>query len=61
MRTPPLPETPRAPVDRAVLAGVALAAGGLAVVARWEVACAAVLVLALEYRGNRAPRRRPPS
>jgi competence protein ComEC len=54
MRTSPLPETPRAPVDRAVLAGVALAAGGLAVVARWEVACAAVLLLALECRGIRA-------
>ncbi len=54
MRIPPLPGAPRAPVDRAVLAGVALVAGALAVVARWEVACAAALVVALEYRGIRA-------
>ncbi len=53
MRIPPLSGAPRAPVDRAVLAGVALAAGALGVVARWEVACAAALVVALEYRGIR--------
>jgi competence protein ComEC len=44
----------RRSVDWAVLAGSGLAAGGLAVVAPWEVVSAAALVLALAFRGVRA-------
>ena len=47
---------PPEPVDWAVLAGVALAAGGLAVVAPWEVMTAAAalgIVLAMAFRGGR--------
>jgi competence protein ComEC len=43
----------RPSVDWTVLAGAGLAAGGLAVVAPWEVATAAALVLALVCRGIR--------
>lgn len=50
----PKPDTPRPPVDRVILAGVGLAAGGLATVAPWEVATGAVLVLALAFRARRA-------
>ena len=42
----------RQPVDSVVLAGVGLAAGGLAVVAPGEVATAAALVLAIAFRGG---------
>jgi competence protein ComEC len=50
MRTPNAP--PR-PIDWAVLVGVALAGGGLAVVAPWEVTTGAAFVLALAFRGAR--------
>jgi competence protein ComEC len=43
----------RPSVDRVVLVGGGLVAGGLGVVAPWEVAIAAVLVLALAFRGAR--------
>jgi competence protein ComEC len=40
-------------VDLAVVAGSALTAGGLAIVAPWEVAAAAILVLLLAYTSRR--------
>src|SRR5277367_4188912 len=46
------PDPLRPPVDGAILAGVGLCAGGIAVVAPWEVATAAGLVLALAFRGR---------
>src|SRR5579859_4806653 len=52
MRKRPIPEE-QPGVDWAILAGGGLAAGGLAVVAPWEVASVAALVLALAFRAAR--------
>ncbi len=46
-------DAPRQAVDRLVLAGMGLVAGGLAVVAPWEVAAVGLAVLALAFRGWR--------
>src|SRR6185437_6382436 len=48
------PRPPKEPVDRVLLGGLSLAAGGLATVAPYEVACAAALVLALAWAAGRA-------
>lgn len=53
MYTPHFSED-RPSLDRVVLVGGSLVAGGLAVVAPWEVAGAAALVMALAFRGARA-------
>jgi len=42
------------PIDRVVVAGVALAAGGVATIAPWEVAGVGGFVLALAWRARRA-------
>ncbi|HEY5145790.1 MAG TPA: hypothetical protein VII82_03450, partial [Polyangiaceae bacterium] len=53
---PPLkvPADVAPPVDPIVLAGLALAAGGLAVVSPWQVVVAAVAIVALAMRMGRA-------